>query len=352
MTKTRIVPLAVCCLLLTAELFAQAKVAVHRASSTIFQLIAEGDDLPELKITADLSLLLENKNSDHYIPAQLQAENGRHTTTHGIELQVRGKYRRRVCEFPPLRIKFGKKYLSSLGLEKHNKLKLVTHCVDTKLSGNENVIKEYLAYKMYELLNPNSYRVALVRLTYIDSEASFSKLKRFGILIEDTDEMADRLGGEECEECYNQPLAGISPEDEAMVALFQYMIGNEDWELAGLRNVKMVRTPDGTLVPVPYDFDFSGLVNAPYAVPNSDLGLHSITERYFLGAGRNPEVLAGVISRFRENRKAILKMIESQKGLGVEEKKRILAYLNSFYEELPGLAFLPETIDVFHGEKR
>ena len=350
-TKTRIVPLAVCGLLFAGQLIAQTKVLVKQSPNTIFQSIAAGDDVPELKITADLGYLLENKNSDHYLPAQLEVAHGRQSTIHGIELQVRGKYRRRVCDFPPLRIKFSKKYLSSLGLEKHNKLKLVTHCLDAKLSGNENVIKEYLAYKMYELLNPNSFRVALVRLHYIDSEASFHKIKRFGILIEDTDEMAERAGGEECE-CYNQPLASISAEDEAVMAMFQYMIGNEDWDVKSLRNVKLVQRPDGTLLPVPYDFDFSGLVNASYAVPNSNLGLQGVTERYYLGMVKDPEALAEATGLFRENQKSITKLVEGQKGLGMEEKRRILEYFAAFYKELPGLSFLPEDIDAYHVEKR
>ena len=351
MTKTRIVPLIVCCLLLNGPLFSQAKINVNQTANTIFQAINAGDDLPELKITADFAYLLANKKTDHYVPAQLEVDNETGSAVHGIELQVRGKYRRRVCDFPPLRIKFGKKYLSSLGYEKHNKLKLVTHCIDAKLSGNENVVKEYLAYKLYELLNPNSYQVALVRLTYHDSGAAFGKVKRLGILIEDTDEMADRVGGEECE-CFSQPLESFAAKDEATMALFQYMIGNEDWEVASLRNVKLVKRPDDVLVPVPFDFDFAGLVNAPYAIPNPDLGLKSITERHFMGSGRNSAVWTKVVSRFRENREDLLALIREQKGLGSDEKSRILAYIEAFYDELPRLAFLPEEIDLYHVEKR
>src|SRR5690606_9238581 len=95
-----------------------------------------------------------------------------------------------------------KEKLVGENIKPHNKLKLVTHCLDDKNDGQENLLKEYLAYKLYNELTDQSYRVQLIRINYVDTKGKVSKIRRYGIIIEDTDEMAERLGGEECD-CLN-----------------------------------------------------------------------------------------------------------------------------------------------------
>ena len=302
--------------------------------NTIFQVITNSEKTPEFEIHTDLDRLINDRVSEDYLDAELYVSHDNIEKSFPIEVQSRGKYRRRVCQFPPVRIKFSKKYLKSINLAKHNKLKLVTHCLDDKLYGNENVLKEYLAYQLYNALNPNSFEVKLVKIIYVDNKGNMPKIKRFGILIEDTDEMAERVGGEECEDCFNLNPVVISERDEARTALFQYLIGNEDWGLASARNIKLVTMPDGLHVPVPYDFDFSGLVNASYAIPRfEDLGLKSITERYYLGFVDRPEIVQETLQHFIAKKEELVDIVNGLKPLSMKERDRIVDYLYSFYDQ-------------------
>ena len=310
------------------QLFAQ-KSSMDANPATIFELLSESE---ELTIITDLSYLINERSEADYIPAQIILPND-----NVLELKInsRGKFRRRICEFPPIKLKFSKDNLEEMGLAKHNKLKLVTHCIENdKFVGNDNVMKEYMAYKIYNELNDNSFKVKAFKITYQDSEGVIKKIKRYGFLIEETDEMAERLGGEECEDCLNSAYEVIAKKDEAKMALFQYMIGNEDWSTQLARNVKIVQLPTGMRLPVPYDFDFSGLVNTSYAVPNSDFGLLSIQERYYLGLPIDTMVMDEVIQEFKMKQDAILKLVKGFKLVSLEERIKCLNYLKTFYNQL------------------
>lgn len=299
---------------------------------SIFEILSRTEPL-EITITTNLTELIENRRTEDYLPATLsyETEQGK-ALTRTIEVQPRGKFRRRVCDFPPVRIKFAKKDLENEGLEKDfNKLKLVTHCLDDKLVGNENLLKEYLIYQLYNQLTPNSYRAQLVKVTYIDSEGKEPKTKRYGILLEDTDEMAARLHGTEMDGM-NVSKDSISQKDEAQMALFQYMIANADWTTEMLRNVKMI-LPKGSskMIPVPYDFDFSGFVNASYAIPQSDKGLLTIRDRVYMGNFQDQILLRETLAHFIQKKESLLKTIKEFKLLSAESRKDVTDYIESFY---------------------
>ncbi len=315
--------------------------------STIFQFLSSADDLPEITIVTDVGQLLENRKTQNLQVAKLALGNGKSTLSFEVSLQVSGTFRRRVCDFPPLSLQFKEEDLAMRGFGVYNKLMLVTHCLDGKLSGNGNVLKEFLAYRIYEVLSPNAYRARLVRLNYIDQKGSQKKMKRYGILIESRAEMAARLGGTPCE-CYNVPDSSVSPEEENKMALFQYLIGNEDWHLPAVRNVDLLRKADDKVIPIPYNFDFSGLVNASYAVPSPDLQLRSVTDRHFMGFTPDPKILVRTIALFQEKKTTIYNLVRELKQLESAERERILAYFDAFYRELPSVDFLPQSIDIYH----
>ena len=64
------------------------------------------------------------------------------------------------------------------------------------------------------------------------------------------------------------------------MSVFQYMVGNTDWSMVRFHNVEVSRTPRGVYVPVPYDFDWTGLVSTRYARPNEGLGIRSVRQRF------------------------------------------------------------------------
>jgi len=301
------------------------------AQVSIFDRLS-GEEVLELEIETDLVELIENRRRDVYQPAVLRYKDihGK-TIQSGIEVIPRGKFRRRICDFPPVKLKFSKKELLAAGLKPHNNLKLSTHCLSDKEVGSSNVFKELLAYKLYNILSPHSFRVQLVKVTYVDAMGQLGKIKRYGFLIEDDEELAERLGGNLCE-CLNAGTDGLSAFDQTLVAAFNYMIGNEDWSIPMVRNLKMVAPANGgKIIPIAYDFDFSGLVNAPYALPDSDLNQRHVKDRDYLGLEVSPGVFRQVIDRFTEKKPEIYSYLSRFKWLNTGQKEEIKSYLNSFY---------------------
>jgi len=303
------------------------------AKSSIFDQMYQ-DKVLEISIKTDIDELITNKNSDEYQPAVFVYKNEQGVEQdHLIKLKARGKYRRRVCDFPPIKIKFSKDQLKKAGLSKHNDLKLVTHCLDNKLEGNANVFKEYMAYKMYNIITPNSFRVQLVKITYLDDQSRNRKMKRYGFLIEDTDEMAERLGGEECEDCRGLQKKDMDVKTYNQLAAFEYMIGNEDWSIQMLKNVKVVIRKDGSKIAVPYDFDFSGFVNTSYAVPSTDHNHTTLTERAWLGDCVSMPELFQVKMNFEHCEHKFYRMIDNFKLLEEEDQLEMKNYIGTFYAE-------------------
>lgn len=300
------------------------------AKKSIFDKLHQRD-VVELIITTNLDSLINHRNTNDYLPATFTHKIGKEEEKWDIEVKPRGKYRRRVCDFPPLKLNFSKKDLKNQGLATYDKLKLVTHCLDEKTASKELVMKEFLTYELYRELTENSFRVQLAKITYKDSKTG-DKTKRWGFLIESTDQLAARMGAIEIEEM------GQKPEDfhtaqERIASTFQYMIGNEDWDLTMNRNVKLFKSEkSGKLVAVPYDFDFSGFVNAPYAVPKSSLGLESVRERLYLGHAKDNQELYSTYCFYRTKKESLLGKIEKFRMLSTENKEDLKAYVEEFYD--------------------
>ncbi len=323
---------------------AAASPAPHpKAQESIFDALVR-EEVLEITIATDLKALVEDRRTDDYLEAMLTfADEQERQMVFPVELQWRGKFRRRVCDFPPVKLKFPKKELEARGLNKtFNDLKLVTHCIDDKTEGNENLLREYLAYQLYQTLTPHSYRVQLVKITYEDAKGNTASIKRYGFLIEDTDEMAARLGGVELEQMNTSPDS-ILVKDEHIMALFQYMIGNADWSTMMLRNVKLVKLESGYSIPVPYDFDFSGLVNASYAIPQSDIGLYSIRDRKYLGNPFEKESLREDLGYFLARKSILLSQVKAFKLLSGKARADILAYLETFFDSVEPAFANPQT---------
>lgn len=303
---------------------------------SLFDHLAEGDGILKVTLETDLTALIEDRKSEERIPAVFTFvdEDGK-KQEHRLKVRSRGKFRRKVCQFPPVMLDFSKKRLKEMGyVGEYDKLKLVTHCLDDKNMGNENVVKEYLIYQMFNLLTENSYRTRLVKITYSDTEGLVNRIKRYGVLIEDTDEMALRLGGIECDDCRGLSTAQMEGQTGLLVSVFQYLIGNEDWTTELLRNVKIVQRPDSTTIAVPYDFDFSGLVDAVYALPSSDYGLLDVKQRAFIGAPMGEDSLRQVLQQFLNKKAAIYQLFEDNKLLSRGTRQVSLLYLDSFYDAI------------------
>lgn len=248
-----------------------------------------------------------------------------------VTVSIRGNFRRENCFIPPLRIDFKKpnSALAALGT-----LKLVSSC---KLGEDyENyLLTEYLVYKMYNLLTEKSFRVRLLQLTYRDSTSKVKEFTRYAFLLEDTKDMAKRNKMREYKQL-NVGTEQTNREQMTLVAIFQYMIGNTDWSVPVKHNIRLINdnndNPALLPYPVPYDFDYCGLVNAEYAVPYEELGLDNVRQRLYRGYPRTMEELNKTLQVFKEKKEKIYSLVTEMKLLGKNKQKDIINYLDGFYD--------------------
>src|SRR5688572_32245745 len=231
-----------------------------------------------------------------------------------VQLRTRGHYRlaNKNCSFVPLRLDFKKGEVKGTVFDGQDKLKLVTHCNSNALY-EEYMIREHLAYKVHNLITPRSYRARLARVTYVDSTTNTPIETRNGIFMEHEDDVARRMEGE----IFEVRGALFDDVDQAQileVAIFEAFVGNTDWSLAALHNIRLVRQPNMNVMPVAYDLDFSGLVGTRYSTPDPRLGIRNVKERLYRGPCKEPTELVQFFTPYREKKDAILKLYDDKIG--------------------------------------
>lgn len=317
----------------TAELSPTKKKKVKKSS--IFSFLSN-EEIANITIKANFQRLIELKNKLHEEEAVLTFKNKQgQEVSYNIKLEIRGKTRRRVCSFPPLKLDFSKKELKENELKNSfRKLKLVTHCNGESLD-EQNVLKEYLAYKLFNKITEASFRVKLVRVTYQDSGGNVEDIERFAFLIENDDELANRMGGKIVERFSVRPN-DLHGDNFVTLAMFQYMVGNTDWRIPNLHNVKVAKLDkDSTkLIAIPYDFDYSGFVNAYYAKPNPDLQQESVKKRVCLGNYQDETHFSTSTGPFREAKAEMMQLCQEMDFFDKKSRKHTSKYLKSFFKEV------------------
>ena len=250
-----------------------------------------------------------------------------------VQFSARGHVRRmaRTCDYVPLRVQFTKKATAGTVFAKQDAVKLVVQCA----GGNEYeqyILREYLAYKIFNVVTSRSFRARLARVSYVD-RAGKSAGTRLGIFLEDEGDVARRMEGRIVQ------LPRLMFDDLDMDSLmpmmvFEYMIGNTDYSIYALHNVRIVQRPDKSLHPVPYDFDFSGLVNPPYALPARGLMLKSVVDRMYRGPCRRQELVDPIVANFVAKRDIIRALPDSIPGLDKTARSDARNYIDSFYTSI------------------
>lgn len=285
----------------------------------------------EITIQTDFKNLLAKKMKKEYQPATVTVRfPDSSSIKEEIRIQTRGKFRLETCFMPPLMLNF--KNNSSPLLKPLGKLKLVCGC-GTSNNDEQLIIKEFMAYKIYNMLTERSFKVRLVKINYDDSRGKIKKYSQYGFLLEDVDDMAAR---NKCGEVEGTQYLTESTDRQqmTMVALFEFMIGNTDFSIPHYHNVKLMRPVQDTTVPpivVPYDLNHCGFVNAEYALPNEELDIKSVRERLYRGFPRTMEELETVITVFRENKEKIWNLINNCPWMNTRNKKETTGYLEEFY---------------------
>jgi AAA family ATP:ADP antiporter len=249
-------------------------------------------------------------------------------------LRARGRWRRESgnCSFPALFVFFDGGTEGTL-FEGESILPLTTHCHARGARYEQYVLREYLAYRIYNLLTEKSLRVRLVHVTYHDTSRRAKPIERFAFFAEHFDSLARRVHARVWKpQRFDTRLA--DPNELAVLDLFEYMIGNTDWSTVYRHNIVLIRDEEGLVTAVPYDFDFSGLVDAAYAGPPPQLPIRTVRERLFRGFCWDETDWQAVFARFGARRTAAVSLVERTTGMSEAVKGDALEYLSAFFRLL------------------
>jgi len=334
------------------RILALALLALGPLASPVFSSpLFDDDSVIDIRLSGPLRTLARNKKSAERVeyPFVLSVD-GKDIP---VDIRVRGKSRTIVCGFPPLRLRFPAEGNGETVFAGQGKLKLVTHCKSNRQTSENNLLEEYTAYRIFNLIADTGYRVRLLRIHYEDTDGGLKHLDRpyYGFLIESDRELAARVNGE-VSTIGGVPYSSLNDNQTALVYVFQYLIGNTDWSFVSAggdevccHNVHLVEK-NGGLYPIPYDFDFSGLVNASYAKPNSTVGTRRVTQRVYRGYCKLPmDRVALALEKITALRDSIITLVEQSPVAGGEDTDARVRYIADFFEEIENPAKLLKQFD-------
>lgn len=297
----------------------------------------------KVSISAPFESIMDDRSVDEEAPGKLQYTNADGVAVEfDVAIRSRGLFRRRpsVCSFTPLRLNFRKSQTKDTLFDKQDKVKIVTHCRSGSDRYQQTVITEYLAYRILNLLTDTSFRVRLLRVTYIDTNNDNRESENFAILVEHKERLAKRIDAPEIS-FEKISVGNLRGDHTNLVSVFEYLIGNTDFSPVQGRpgdkcchNSVLFGIEGEELVSVPYDFDQSGLVNAPHANPNPRFFLRSVRNRLYRGRCFNNALLPPSILRFQERRDELYTLLRDQPGLTSRTRKRVISYVEKFYKTI------------------
>jgi hypothetical protein len=295
-------------------------------------------------LTAPITQAYRQREQDVriYLPGQFTYIDGDGESQRlDVSIRTRGNFRREFCVLPPLQLNFKKSQVKGTLFKKQDKLKVVAPCDRGRLT-QQYVLKEYLAYRIYEILTDQSFGTRLMRLSYIDSDEKMSSWTDLVFVIEDDDDVAKRLDLEKVRVGFNE-FDQLDQPTTALVDLYQLMIGNNDYSVLNgpegdycCHNIEMYGDEEAVdkRIAVPFDFDMSGLVNAKYAAPPSHLPIRSVRTRYYRGICQPQDVLDAAVDRIRSRRGEVMAVIGQIEDLSRDSTKWTTRYIGEYFEFL------------------
>jgi len=304
----------------------------------------ENDEIIKAVLTAPISQAYDQRHQDVriYYPGQwtyLNAEG--ESQKLDVSIRTRGNFRRENCALPPLQLNFKKSQVKGTQFKRQDKLKVVAPCQNGPTS-QQNVLMEYMAYRIFEILTDRSFGTRLMRLSYIDSDEKLNSWTDLVFVIEDSDDVAKRLDFDPVQVVYNE-FDQLDQRTSALVDLFQLMIGNNDYSMLKgpdgdycCHNIEMFIDEElvGKRIAIPFDFDMSGLVYADYAAPPSHLPINSVRSRYYRGLCQPPEVLDAAVAHILSKREEIMALFDGTEELSRLSQNRTDDYLGKYFKLL------------------
>jgi hypothetical protein len=293
----------------------------------------------DVRIIAPLTTLLYERPDDEELPARLQyTDEAGQAVEFDIKIRTRGRFRRKkdVCAFPPMRLNFKASQTKGTLFHKQNKVKLVTHC-QSNMQYEQVILREYTAYRILNVMTDTSFRVRLLRITYVDSEGKKRDNVSHGFIIEHRKRLAKRL-----EKSYleipSTKVSSLDPDYSSLVSTYHYLIGNTDFSpVLGIKGEPCCHNHvlfgnEGELAwSVPYDFDQAGLVDAPHAGPNKRFKLHNVKQRLYRGRCVHNELLEKTIADYNDKREEIMAVVGEVEDATNRSVKTMASYVDKFY---------------------
>ena len=297
-----------------------------------FSDLFESNEILNVRLESNFKKVFRNKDDTTSFDAVLSYldENGNNERI-SLQIRSRGVQRKIECSFKPLRLKFAKKDVISTLFENQQAIKLVTHCRKQK-SYEQNTIQEYLIYRVFNILTDTSFRVRPMQINYVYNGDRVDSIQKFGFIIERFKYMAERLDMITFKKMNFHPNR-TDLDHMNLIDVFQFMIGNTDYSVFKLHNVKLIidTVTHHRPLAVPFDFDWCGLIAAAYAKPNPMFGTKSVGERIYRGFELDAGKLQKIFDRFNLMHTEIFKIFEDEPLLNKNEKRRVTRYLREFY---------------------
>lgn len=293
-------------------------------------------------LTAPLTSIHKQKKKDVrlYMDGKVSYEvHGSDPVQLPVKVRTRGNFRRLNCTNPPLTLNFKKTENKDTLMVGQDKLKLVAPCKRSD-SYRELVALEYLAYQIFEMLSPYHFKTRLMNLGYVDTDKKKDPWKAPAFVIEEITDVASRTEMKD-KTVKTANRHKMDHAQTALVELFQLFLGNTDYStLKGppgsncCHNAKVigVKGKDSILVPVPYDFDASGFINARYSAPSEQYPIRSTTQRYFTGWCKEERFFRGAIDKFIDHKSDIYSMMTDSGLLSEKTVKKKLGFIDKFYD--------------------
>jgi hypothetical protein len=334
--KQAIARLLIFYFLSTAFCFAQEAVKIKKLGK-VSKLFLTDSILP-IKMSYSFKELRKNTNDSTYLNIDLTYEQASGDwQSIPVRVRARGNFRLKKCYFSPVKMRIKKGEAKGTLFKGNKELKLVLPCLLAK-NADDYVIKELIAYKLYELASPYHFKTRLLDITIIEPKGNKIKEHQLkGFFIEDIGELADRFGGEVLKRnvhpMQQETLSSIRNE------FFQFMIGNTDYSAGYQHNQKLLFI-NKNAVPVPYDFDMSGLCDTSYSVvsqiKDQELPISEVTERLYRGFKRGDAMMFQVKNEFLENQEKMLGVIDAHETYFTNPKEFVKCkkYIQGFFDVL------------------
>jgi hypothetical protein len=309
----------------------------HRDAAEHRKLFTSDESIP-ITLTADFHTINNDKNVNgtkvYQGSIRFAGPDGQPKEVN-ITLTPRGHSRRAICNWVPLRLTFPKEPMKGTVFEGIDSIKLGVHC---RSDVDDIIAREYVAYRIDNLLTPNSFRARMATATYVDVKSKKPmEENKLAMFIEDDDDVARRMSGR-ITDAEGLRFTSVDLDTITQALIFEYMISNHDISLFAQHNFRVVEMPTGTKYAVPYDFDYSGLVNAPYAIPPAVLHIDTVRNRVYRGPCRPATELDPILAKFTEIKPKVMDLYDTLPNLKNGYRSEAKKYLDDFYKtiENPG----------------